>query len=328
MKFYLEIFEQLSRAGEEIDRNSPISARLVIILVDNVFEILFYYHVQDFFDEENLLLIPKSEVKYPIKKRQNILHYFPAKIELIKTEKLLSISKDYYSNIAICHKFRNETYHKNRMSDEIIIGISRTYFQICCELLATLLPKCLTVTYNQTELDSFVELGFDKKEIVSPGLLKSSTIQKWVDIIIVDRKCDVDDFSKKMSEYLCNRISKLIRRMNFIDSRGNDESFEINDGTKKALKFVQFLQDDHPFPVSQKKYDRIFDSFEAKFRIEQIIEWMEIAKRIENDKTISEILCHFNKIDHDLHEIEEMTDQFASLIESQIENEVDRLRGN
>jgi len=328
MKFYLQIFEQLSRAGEEIDRNTPISARLAIILVDNVFEVLFYLHVQNFFNEENLLLIRKSEVKYPIKKRKSILHNFPSKMNLIKEEKILLIDKDNYKNITVCHNFRNETYHKNRISDEIIIGISRAYFQICCELLVSLLPKIISVTYDQTELNSFYECGFDQTGIGTAGLLKSSTIQKWVGKKIENRMCDVEAFSKNMSNYLCNRNNDLIHDLNFINSYGNEESIEIKNGTRKALKLVQFLQNDHPFPLPQKDYDRMFDSFKAKFEMEQITQWMEIAKGIENDKCITEILCKFYQIDHDLFEIEEITDQFACLIDSQIENEIDRIRGN
>lgn len=321
MKFYTQIFQQLCRAGEEIDKNNTISARLALILVDNVIETLIHRQVRYLFSEENVFLRPSHELRHTIEERKKILRNFNDLVNFFKNETGL-ISNDYCDMILICHKFRNEAYHENFLREEIIIETSRAYFQICCMILPKLSPN--SVAYFS---DPLISELFKKCEFEGDPLDKKS-IEKWAEKTVLYRKCNVDLFSQQMSDYLLERISGLISSLNFIATWGNDDSILFKEETRKTLKEIQFYNVDKPWPIPEKEYNRLFQEFKEKITEPQINKWKKIAESILPETHIRTILWKFSLIDYDLSKIEEDTDQIYFIIESQIENEIDRLRGN
>jgi|GEM_PF-5995624 hypothetical protein len=315
MKFHAQIFEQLKEAAFLIDRNTPTSTRLAIILIDNIFELLIYEKVQKEFVRDRVFP-PMS--KYSENFRQETMRDFHNLLRFCLNNIKL-FSKQHFDIIDICHKTRNEAYHENILRDEIIIGIARAYFQTFCELHEILLPgswSSPTDSYLKSILKDIGVNSFSRNEI-------SAAIQR----LSHGRECNCKIFAERMSSYLNDRIDHLIENLNWISSFINPSSNIITEKTQNELVFSQLANQEVPGLLEKYYNGESLASYNVRIKVKDLRRWRSMSDRIKEERDIRNILWKYYLIDVDLSYIEEIVDTLVSQIDEYFELQADIMMG-
>ena len=125
-------FEQLEQAAELLDKCSPACARLALILVDNMAEVVMYQRTRDEFATDRAFSGSRPP-KYLPNKRRDVLWDFDAKVNFVHDD-IRIIDADDAKFLKFGHTVRNEAYHKYEYHRDVIIPGARTYFGMVCRL--------------------------------------------------------------------------------------------------------------------------------------------------------------------------------------------------
>lgn len=111
-------FEQLEEAINQLEKETPTGARLALLLLDNLVEILMYRYINSEFAEDELYN-QSSSLKYSASERINVRKYFDEKVKLIN--KLEVIDDDTAIILRKVHELRNEAYHLDILRENVLL---------------------------------------------------------------------------------------------------------------------------------------------------------------------------------------------------------------
>jgi len=318
MKFYAKIFEQLKEAGIQIDKNSPTGARLAIILIDNIFELVLFQKIQKEFETDGIFSSEATR-KYPKSKRDEVIRDFKNILRFVYSD-LQLFSKEHFDIINICHKMRNEAYHTNILRDEIVIGVSRAYFQTCCELLPNLLPGRYSYSYP---LEPYLE------KIVNDLGISPHDIHNFSDIISSisnGRNCNIEIFARRVSDFFLRRIDELISNLNYFQTLDNS-STTITDQTENTLIFLQLSGRGERDIIEKYTNNRSLKSYQVDVTIRNIQRWHSLAGGITTEQSIRGVLWKFSLIDEKLEVIERIVEEAVNQLDEYIDIQTEILMG-
>jgi hypothetical protein len=103
------IVEQLELCCNLLKDDTLTKARVAIILLDNISEIILHRKCQKLFDEDDFVkwITPQQ---FSTSKKRKINKYYPEKIDVIEQSQI--VSSETLKVLEICHKYRNYIYHQ------------------------------------------------------------------------------------------------------------------------------------------------------------------------------------------------------------------------
>lgn len=146
MRYLVPCVEQLDRAAIELHEDSVVSARLALILTDNIVELMVHRRCETIFGRKAPAWICEPpEAKYNRAAQHRVLgRHFDPKLKFLKSEG--DISEAEYNFIIRCHDVRGEAYHTGLAYDEILRPLAWHYHELACALFARL--QTSTRSYN------------------------------------------------------------------------------------------------------------------------------------------------------------------------------------
>jgi len=130
--------EQLEEAARQLDKRTPTGARLALLLLDNVIELLMYdkiiFSAHDYF-------LPVKPPMYRSKKTKDTTKEFTSMVTfLVESKREIDFDIDFDEGevLKVGHIFRNEAYHNGIIRDQIILDITLHYFEVVCRLFPRL----------------------------------------------------------------------------------------------------------------------------------------------------------------------------------------------
>lgn len=316
MEYYSQVFEQLSEAGEQIDKNTPTGSRLALILTDNIFEYMMYRLVQDEFKynhEEH----EGEDFKKITNDFKSLSTFILSKLEIIQ--------HNDFEIINICHKMRNEAYHKNILKNDIIIEVSKTYFHTCCNLLIELLPGSITMGPDDNPNSFLSELGYSWSD-----LRDKEKLEKIINLILKTREKSNKKLANVVSNHFIARLSTLTENLNYIQLNRTFESDEDLEHIDIILKHIQFFNDESEEleEAKRKNLKEAYNSYIPTINTSKLENWERRAARISPLNDSSKILKRFEMLNDEISDLEPKVDEMVMYYDYYIDNEIDRLRGN
>lgn len=214
--------------------------------------------------------------------------------------------------LRVCHKFRNEAYHKGIIRDMILIQVIRAYFQTVCEIF----PSLWIDTYSYSSHEEVKKLL--KKYEEESIFLTHDIIKRIYQKILQGRNVNLSALAESLSDDLIKRIQETID--------ASEDSVSVNGrSADERLKWLQFrnegiiefgvTESDEAYHVKQKKIQDEFAKYRPKITIKKLIRWIERAKAIKNERDRGKIFQKYWDIDREFVNIEDLV--MEAIIESE-----------
>ena len=142
-----QIIEQLDLALEQLQVDDPNYARFGLMLTDNALE-LTLHRLAEHEQAHAVSMRWKPDYAHPhAKKLSSALGQdFGAKVSLAQA--LGHLSEEEARTIRAGHTFRNETYHVGVRHEDVLLGVTRFYFKVACEVMGRLTPGYISWSSN------------------------------------------------------------------------------------------------------------------------------------------------------------------------------------
>lgn len=334
------IIDQLDHCKTLILGNETACLRMSLILLDNTAEILMYRKVLDEFnynemyekilDRAKKTLPPDvfdkftTEVAIPeileAKRKWRILKYFAEKVSFL-CETCALIPKEVAAVLSSLHRYRNETYHRDIIRDEILRPVAILYFEIVCELMSELKHSTIEYIGSDDWTPFFQKYNLGKGRY---GMLNGEDIEAILNGFRAALVIDVDELKSTFRAYLKNRLDETLNRLDFIGRTLGINSIDT------TLKLVQFSQS-----VTAGRYGSLdillrsqeFNSYQPPVIQVSFDRWRESVGLFGNIIKKMELFSAFKSVEEEFEPIEKRAHEVADELDAAIQFYVDLARG-
>lgn len=162
-----------------------------------------------------------------------------------KTQFLLSyeiISLEHKVIMDICHKFRNEAYHANKLHDRIIDQIVKVYFAICCEILPELIGGRSSI--GDTEDPFLAKYGISVYRRSSFGnIFSPEKFKELIKKFSAGREYNNEKLSKLLSSDIEERVINVRKNLKEISDNDSQNSYtDFENRLKLILLSIEKLK--------------------------------------------------------------------------------------
>lgn len=319
MKELNKDIEQLEDVARQLGKRTSTSARIALLLLDNVVELLMYKKIRLEFaydSEYKWWIIPP---KYSMKKRKAINEHFNEKVNFLMTE-TKDINEDEGAVIKSGHFLRNEAYHHGVLRESIIRQITMAYFEVAFRLL----PRLWIRVYSYSS-DADVE-SFLRRFGIQESMITAENLSKICDHILIGNTCPTAELCGVLSEYLVERIQEAVDRLNYLAS--NSMRKETADDVLKRMQFVQmpaefdFPKTDEGFQMFVKTQNELWPTYKPGITLRRFERWKERALSLKKEKMPGSALKKFLNLDNEFlpieRQIEDSVFQYEEMIDAMI----------
>ena len=312
--------EQLKEVAHQLDKQTPTGARLALLLLDNLIELLAFKKAREAFALDKMYKLPDRPPKYSPKKRERVKKYFKDKVNFLVTD-TKDIMPDEGEVLKVGHDFRNEAYHNGVLRNSIIINVTSIYFEIVCRLL----PRLWIMSYTYTGVEEVRE--FLNQYGIEGTLIDTEAIEKICNKLLAGRNCTIDTLSEVISDDLIRRIDEFV---DVLESHQHDVRPEMTPNwLLKEMQFSQIFPGDLKFPQTHEGFlafhrtrEEHFYKFKPKITLEIIEQWKKKALKIRSETKPGAILRKFAEIDAPLLEIEDLLYEAVAEFDIYIDSQV------
>lgn len=328
------IVEQISEAGRFLGLKSAPHARMALLLLDNAAEILMHravmYDLQldemwsrmfqsarDSLPPDRAATLIQESSYEPIapKRRKAMEHLFAPKVEfLVEQQKLPDVVGQV---IKALHRYRNDAYHRDKVRRETLHAAAIIYYEVACELLATLPPSSMVWSSADNWSGFLSRFGLKPPYSMMPdGIAEiASNLRSEIGI-------DGNTLAQVLSDHLVSRLADLNEQLDFICESVGGVATHASE-----LKEIQFWSATGRLPESEA--DQQFLAYAPKYTLAHLAEWRlgaeQLRTRVGEGKL--ELFAEFCEVEHQLEPLEEMVNEVASLIDQAIQHEIDMALG-
>ncbi len=298
--------EMLEEACQQLDKGTGTAARLALILLDNLAEIMMYEKVRYIFarDSQYEGVIPR---KYPDQLRKKVLWYFSEKVDFLvgNTD---AITEDQGKVLKIGHLLRNEAYHRGIVREGIIGNISRTYLSVVCDVLPRLWGSML-ILHPSDDVGEYLKQFKVEAAMIDKDVLKSVCVR-----FMEKRLCSIEELTISLSSDLTRRIEEIVSGCEYLGENGHKRvSAEI---VLKDLQFNpqfhekhEFAQTDEGFREFVETRKKEFSQYRPPITLAVLDGWENRAEAIRSITSPGEALDEYSDIDQAISDIEESVGQ-------------------
>ncbi|GEM_PF-2366865 len=334
MRQFTVILEQINQSKNLILANDTSSLRMALILLDNAAEILMYRTVlSEFRDNEiygkiremdrKLREQAKSALPSDIfdkfltehalpeileeKKKKNILKYFDEKITFL-CDTCGLIPNPVRAVLSSLHSYRNETYHRDIIRNEILRPIAILYFELVCELVTYLEQGCISYSSEDDWSQFFTKYGLGKTQC-KMGMLSNEDIEAILNRFRTELSIDLHELRETLQKYVINRLDEILDRLNFISDMLDIKPLNT------TLKLIQFTQIKDSLQLNNILQSKEFNNYTAPITEEVFSNWRAKAHHFVNiDKKLALFMAfkdvedQFEPIEHKIHDLADKLD--------------------
>jgi hypothetical protein len=311
--------EQLEEAGYQIDKRTPTAARLGLLLVDNLAELLMYNRVRlEFARDSQLGRV--TQPKYSSSKRKEVTEYFDKKVNFVVSE-TKDIQEDDGEVLKVGHQLRNEAYHKGILRESIIGNVTATYFEVVCKVLPQFWSGWLAYSHPD-EVTRFLQ-RFD----IQGSTIDWDILGKVCGFLLKGRACTISSLCESLSDDLVHRIQETWEGLAYLASNSHEPSTPEN--TLKEMQVFKKLEADYSFPQTNKggrdfwkTYKELMRSYKPPISPNTFEGWKRRAISLKSETMSGKAMRKFADIDRVLlpieMEVSEAVFQFDEMINAQI----------
>lgn len=322
MKRTIHLMEQLEEASIQLNKGTAVGARLALLLVDNVVELLMYRSAKSIISLYALLDGLPIPQKYPPKKRRDILDHFDPKVSFLARDEH-RITEDEAEVIRSGHRLRNEAYHVGILRQTFLLPMTQTYFTMACALLPRI--GCDELEYHGPGDYSEEQAFLRRHGIPEPWRLGGDSLSRICTELAANHTCPVDQLAGALSRDLMDRLSRLENDLDFLLHSLTGPT------TDDVLKLVQFYNTElkqlgDPSTVSpsdKARVDRLWSTFQPPVTTKNLATWKHRAQGVAHAQSSGAALRMFWSIDHPLTRLSQEIRDAVEQIDREIQREVD-----
>lgn len=323
MKRVIGLVEQLEEAFFQLNKRTAVGARLALLLVDNLVELLMYEEAKFVLSLYALLDGLPTPQKYPPKKRRDVLDHFNPKVNFLVRDEH-RISEDEGELIKSGHRFRNEAYHIGALRQSILIPVSQTYFMVAC----TLLPRlgCSGgVTYHGSDELEEAEAFLQVHGVLGVRQIDESTLNLICASMGRNQSCSTEELAVALSTYLIGRLDKLASDIEFL------RKTLAGPTAGDVLKFLQFYASElkplgDPSLLCEDedaRVDRLWESYRPPVTVSTLSGWRDRADRLAKIGRPGLALRTFWCIDDESTPLAQEVNDAVEQVDKHIQREID-----
>jgi hypothetical protein len=322
--------EQLDLAAKQLDQTSSAYARFALILTDNVLELMLHrFAEQELKWDEMWRILGKQ--KYPDDERAKVLgQHFEEKLKFAR--KLGVLTEDEMTFVLICHRYRNELYHRGIVHESVIFDVAWQYHDVVCNLMPRLRKG--SYRWRMGESVSTVVKTYCGEEGLSrnPDQRLPEVAKK-----LANAKPKASrSFALALSEAAIARLEEL----------DGDIEFLMRDSpTKRTRQDVIFDVQAWPFLLSDEAKGSIqlnpgeqIQSFQHAFNLlrerwkppisnDPVPRWKDRATRLLHEFSPLKVLEKYQQLMDQMDDFDEKVHDAAVALDQHIQQEIDRRRG-
>lgn len=309
------IYEQIEAAKANLLRQSLLGFRLALILLDNAAEILMHRELETQFAFDDHLM-PKWEPartewinlgrgpKYSAKERQDAERNFGPKTKVLCL-RLRRISMEDRQVLDVCHKLRNEAFHKGKLQEAILGQVCSLLYTTVVGLTIKLPIRSFTLPgrHPSPEDASFID-RFRLRDALMLGTDegRGCCAEQLLEGVVLD-----PSLSAILSEDLLERIDDTVGGLEHVSNASDQTELD------RGLQYTQFWRDRGADLMSngirEPALENAFISWQAEGRalytLRKIERWRQQAEAIAHCGSPAIALDHYWAIEKRLRPLEE-----------------------
>ena len=305
------IYEQVEIAKRHIE-GDVLECRLALILLDNTAELLlghaleYYFGLEDFFspkDRPTHLTIPRTS-RYTPKERIQAEREFEPKLRILQF-RLNRISTEDRGVLKICHRLRNDAFHRGALRSEVLSQVVRLMY-------ATTVGLTLKLPISSFRLPQPGESGanaafLERFDIANAMLLGTDDGRKSVaDKLMEGVHVDATVFADTLSKEALRRIDEnILGGLAYLAEHPNTDM-------DRNLQYGQFWKDQGiglaQSGVREPDLERAFiqwrDGGQAKYTVAKIMAWRRRSEVLARKLEPPAALVHWDALDRTIAPLE------------------------
>lgn len=341
MRQFTVIIEQINQSKNLILVNDTASLRMALILLDNAAEILMYRKVLSEFGHNEIYAMIRKRVSdlppdiadkfltehqvpdiFEEKEKRKILKYFDKKITFL-CDTCGLIPSPVGAVLSSLHRYRNETYHRDIIRNEILRPIAILYFELVCELVTYLQQSAVSYSSEDDWSHFFTKFGLGESQY-KLRMLSDGDIEAIINRFRADLTITLHELRETLREYVLNRLDETLDRLNFISEALRSKALDI------TLKLIQFTATDAVLEFNNRNVllqSKKFNEYTAPITEEVFSRWKEKAQIFASLEDKLALFIAFKSLEDEFETIEHRIYDVAAELDSQIQLASDIARG-
>lgn len=342
MRQFTVIIEQINQSKNLILENDTASLRMALILLDNAAEILMYRKVLSEFGHNEMYGKIREQAKSAMppdifdkfltehsvpeileeKKKRKILKYFDEKITFL-CDTCGFIPGPVGAVLSSLHGYRNETYHRDIIRNEILRPIAILYFELVCELLTYLKHSGISYSSEDDWSQFFKKLGLGETHY-KMRMLSDEDIEAILNRFRAELSINLNELRETLQEYVINRLDETLGRLNFISDALGSKALNT------TLKLIQFRQTNDSLQFNNRDLllqSQEFNNYTAPITEEVFSNWRVKAHHFVNIEEKLALFIAFKDIEYQFEPIEYKIYDVADELDAAIQFAIDLARG-
>ena len=326
------VYEQIEAAKMHLLTRSVLGCRLALILLDNVAEILMHRELETRFAFDDHLM-PKWEPartewlnlghapKYSLAERRDAQEYFAPKTKILCL-RLAKISVEDRQVLDVCHKLRNEAFHRGKLRGSILELVCRLLYRTVVGLTVKLPIRSFALPgrHPKSEDASFMSrFGLRDAMMLGTDKGREQCAERLLDGIALD-----SSFSAVLSDDLLERIDETIGGMEHVSNAGDDTELD------RGLQYTQFWRtlgaDLMNTGVRGPAMENAFRSWQAQgsavYTLTKIQRWKQQAEALSKCSSPAIALDHYWAVDKRLRPLEEEVSEAVWRYDEEIDAQI------
>ncbi len=320
--------EQLEEARLQLGKDTPTGARLALLLIDNLIELVMFKRVQCIFahDEyyENISPAKPASPRHSSNKRKKVREHFDDKVNFLCRETRYQpegeMDDDEGLVLKISHKFRNEAYHKGVLRDGIIIPVTKVYLEIVCRLV----PRLWSGSYGYAvgEVRAFLQ-RYDMEQ----DYMDKETLANICRRLLSGMTCEVRELCDTLSKELSQRIDAVVEGLDYLirDAHVGKSQDDVLKLFQCAEKFYETYDGPRVFQTQEgflrfnQERDEFFRTFEPPVTMGRLERWRQRAAELQSTARPGAAMDKFWHLDGERRGTEELVEEAIAEFEAKQE---------
>ena len=202
--------EQLSEAAEQLRKQTPTGARLALMLLDNLAELLMHRKVLYLFSWDDYFSDSRGS-KYSSTERRKVKWYFDEKVRFLMATDA-NLSAEEAEVLKLGHRLRNEAYHQGKIRDSIMVDMAGAYLDVVCKIWPRLWYGAYSFS-GQSEVSDFLA-----RYGLSGSLINDETLTQVARAIRGRVEKRSEPLQSVLGRDLHDRISELLDSVDYLST--------------------------------------------------------------------------------------------------------------
>lgn len=318
---YRLVIEQLEVCSDLIRSDSPNKARMAIILLDNLADILMLRYCNYKFSEDyfySLYQKPKY-TKEQLKKAKENIH---GKVEMLRSNAKTILTKKDETIISVCHSYRNSAQHNDEHNPQVTSAIARILFVTVSNLFVKIqhkghssyyagpTPKWIQ-KYTNDKMIAYKDFASEIVKKLQKGI--SLSLPSLKKIILFDISSRIKQIQKKVDELPFEKAKDFSHMLKMFEYQQSDGYKALKTNTYDAKYRIEsntITYHDGFLKSGAKEQDELLrKAYKPKVTYLTYLKIKDNYKRISKEQNLDSTLRAYEKYSRPLEQLESLFEQ-------------------